>query len=239
MPIDIVEVDEFTEAITVPEAGDDRTAASIVPAFQGVTNRTRNLQNRVNGLPGEDWTFTGSVAFNWETNINGTIKVANDLQLDGAENEVMYEPERVMGCALETPHNAVWVPNADYRRSTCNTNHGVVSRKIPVPPGCTLKKVIATIATGGSSVPASLFLRRLNAGTVAGPTSDPSVVDIGQGSHSTGAGTEGVQVLCSVVANKTSYIEALIVASDNAATSQNHLLSVYYEFTDVGPRNGA
>lgn len=53
MPLNLIEEDEFTAIITVPEDGDDRNAASIVPAFQGLTNRTRNARTRLDALTDE------------------------------------------------------------------------------------------------------------------------------------------------------------------------------------------
>jgi hypothetical protein len=50
MPVNLTESDTFDPTITVPEAGDDRTAASLVPAFQALTNRTKNLNARTTKL---------------------------------------------------------------------------------------------------------------------------------------------------------------------------------------------
>ena len=238
MPVNITEVDAFTTPIIVPEAGDDRTASSVTAAFQALGNRTLHLKNRVDGLPGIDWAFSGSVSFNWELYVNGYFEIDEPVILSGAANEVDYKVPRVHGVALETPHNDLWIQDALYRRSTCITNIGRVMAKLPVPPGCTLKKVIATIDSGPASTPAGLFLNRLNVGTVAGPTSSPSLTSIGNADHSTSGGTEGVQVLCSELANETSYFQALIVANNNAAASPNHLLSLYCQIEYPGLRNG-
>lgn len=47
MPINLIDTDFYEPTVTVPEAGDDRTAASLVPAFQALTNRTRSLLARI------------------------------------------------------------------------------------------------------------------------------------------------------------------------------------------------
>ena len=60
MAHNLTDVDTFTSAVTVPDGGDPRTAASVELPFQSVANRTRNLKNRIdafaNGLsvPGGD-----------------------------------------------------------------------------------------------------------------------------------------------------------------------------------------
>lgn len=46
----LVESNEFTADITVPEGGDARTAASIEPAFQRLTNRSKFLKERIPGV---------------------------------------------------------------------------------------------------------------------------------------------------------------------------------------------
>jgi hypothetical protein len=47
MPAPITEVDTFTSTVSVPVAGDARTATSLLTAFQALANRTRNLLNRM------------------------------------------------------------------------------------------------------------------------------------------------------------------------------------------------
>lgn len=239
MPIDIVEDDEFTEPVSVPEPGDDRDASSVVQAFQPLTNRTRNLKNRIDDYHEQDLTFEGAVVFNWEAYFTGVFQATSDLVFNDATSEVLYQPERTKGVACEPPFNAEWVYDATLARSSCSTNNAVVPVKLPVPPGCTLTKVIATVSHGVATAGAAVFIRRRNAGTTAGAAGTPSASNLANASHSTSAGVEGIQVTLSALANQTSYFEALIVASDTAASSANHLYSLYYEFTDVGPRNGA
>lgn len=54
----IVEVDEFTTDVTVPEDGDPRNVASIDPAWQALSNRTRNSKNRLDSLLGGEQSFS-------------------------------------------------------------------------------------------------------------------------------------------------------------------------------------
>jgi hypothetical protein len=53
MPTILTEVDTFSADITVPEGGDDRTSASVNAPIQKLTNRSRNLKNRVDALATE------------------------------------------------------------------------------------------------------------------------------------------------------------------------------------------
>lgn len=53
MPTILTEVDTFSADITVPEGGDDRTSASVNAPFQKLTNRSRNLKNRLDALATE------------------------------------------------------------------------------------------------------------------------------------------------------------------------------------------
>jgi len=46
----LTEANTFTSAITVPENGEDRNALSIESPFQALTNRTRNILNRLLAL---------------------------------------------------------------------------------------------------------------------------------------------------------------------------------------------
>ena len=48
----LVEVDEFTADVNVPEAGDARTADSVVDAFQALANRSKNADARATVLEG-------------------------------------------------------------------------------------------------------------------------------------------------------------------------------------------
>jgi len=46
VPVDITDVDEFTDPITAPAGGDVRNSASVVSPVQKLSNRTRYLQNK-------------------------------------------------------------------------------------------------------------------------------------------------------------------------------------------------
>jgi hypothetical protein len=50
MPVNITDVDAFTDPITAPAGGDVRNSASVVAVAQKLANRTRNLKNRLDAL---------------------------------------------------------------------------------------------------------------------------------------------------------------------------------------------
>jgi hypothetical protein len=80
----IVEVDEFTPTVTVPDPGDDRTAQSVKTGFQAITNRTLYLKNELEaGLAGYSdlpHTWTAPNTFD------------DVLALGGGNNELAYLP---------------------------------------------------------------------------------------------------------------------------------------------------
>lgn len=48
MPTNLTDVDAFTSPVAIPTDGDTRNAASVLPAFQALADRTRYLNNLVN-----------------------------------------------------------------------------------------------------------------------------------------------------------------------------------------------
>jgi hypothetical protein len=74
----LVEVNTYTPDVTVPEAGDLRTAASVVVPFQALANRTKNLDSRIVGF------ITGNGAGATYTPTGGAIIIAGTgLRVDG------------------------------------------------------------------------------------------------------------------------------------------------------------
>jgi hypothetical protein len=63
MAVDLTESDTFTATVTVPEAGDDRKAASVVPAFQALANRTKNLKGRLDDFLADPHTWADDQRF--------------------------------------------------------------------------------------------------------------------------------------------------------------------------------
>jgi hypothetical protein len=80
MATDLVEVDEWTAAVTVPEDGDDYDAASVELPLQALTNRTVRLNSRVDAVPDQPYTWSAPQAFE------------DALGLAGPDNELTYQP---------------------------------------------------------------------------------------------------------------------------------------------------
>lgn len=76
----LTEFDEFTESVSVPEPGDDRTASSVVGAFQALANRSRYLLSRITAFASQPHTWTAAQRFN-------AGHVANNW---GVQGEVLY-----------------------------------------------------------------------------------------------------------------------------------------------------
>ncbi len=53
MPVNITDVDAFTDPVQAPTSGDSKTSYGFLrTAIQGVANRTRNLKNRIDPITG-------------------------------------------------------------------------------------------------------------------------------------------------------------------------------------------
>jgi hypothetical protein len=85
MAEDLVEVDEFTPAVTAPEDGDDRDAESVVQGFQPLANRTRWLSNRA-GIGPDGTTHVWPDQHSFTNNVGFAALV----RLTGAANELEY-----------------------------------------------------------------------------------------------------------------------------------------------------
>jgi len=80
MATDLVEADEWTATVTVPEDGDDYDAASVEVPFQSLANRTVRLNSRIDQVPDEAHTWAEAQTF------EGVLGMA------GADNEISYQP---------------------------------------------------------------------------------------------------------------------------------------------------
>lgn len=96
MPTVLTEVDSYDASITVPAAGDLRTASSVQTAFQSLANRTKFFSRLINGgtfTLGAPLVFDGAVSVKGGMTIgdsgadshtvNGTFNCLNVLQASG------------------------------------------------------------------------------------------------------------------------------------------------------------
>jgi hypothetical protein len=149
MPLELTEVEEFTVPITVPEPGDDRTAASIVPAFQALANRTRSLLKQVAVLLTTNNAWTGKQTFK-----NAVTEVRALAWLNSSG--VPYKPQRAMGLPITMLRENAWwaITDTPTHRIRSLTFGGVTWGTFVSPPGHEVTGVsIGAILTANPDVP--------------------------------------------------------------------------------------
>lgn len=79
MPAPIIDVSEFTDPIVRPTDGDPVNGASVLDAFQGLANRTRNLANRIGSGDGStEWAYESGGAVRYKTVSVGGMEFGQD-----------------------------------------------------------------------------------------------------------------------------------------------------------------
>lgn len=151
MPTNLVEADEFTASVTVPEDGDDRNAASVETGFQALTNRTRNLVNRLGALKDQAITWTA-----WQR-FHGGFTSTVGLGLVGNTNDVFYTDDvgalmprvRTTYIPLDAcAHDGEWLVNNVIAHA--QAPDGYLRVPIELPTGAFLQRVEAAVLTGGT-----------------------------------------------------------------------------------------
>jgi hypothetical protein len=227
----IIEVDEFTTPVIVPEAGDDRTAASIVPAFQALTNRTRHAQVALDGFTGADHVWFGQNVFE------------GDLMM-GAGVEAEYSPPRQKKYVVPIGNGSLNKAGfAEYYPLTGWSFYdpaAAVVIPVELPSGSRLDGIEAVVDNQGSaSSPVVIELRRItpNFATPANPTLG-GVVNISNTTVVSGPASAGNLALTAVADNATSHLEIrLLAGGGDFATSRGKVMGVRLTVTDYGPRN--
>jgi hypothetical protein len=118
----LTEATTFPSTVTVPDAGDARTAASVNVAFQALADRTRNLYNLTNGIADSlDW--SGQISGDGSATINvGGIRsfVRNGVNYgaapgtvvtSGLANNTWYYVYAYIGAGIQYEYNTT-VPDA-------------------------------------------------------------------------------------------------------------------------------
>ena len=90
----LTEVDEYTATVTVPQAGDDRTATSVRGALQSLANRAKWLKTRfgdaVRLLPGSELLYTDAARVP-ERRARHDYLPLTDFQYSGSSYKSFYE----------------------------------------------------------------------------------------------------------------------------------------------------
>ena len=253
MPEDLTDADEWTEPLTVPEGGDDRNAASIVPAFQTLANRARWVKERFAAIFSTantwtaDQTFAAEVALDGPATSAGGLNVTSgDVALAGATNELVYTTKRPRTICLPLssgfPTNGTDDQQELQELFWLSTFNGARSAfPIKLPHGADLGVIkIGLFNNGGgpANITAGCGVR------VANKVTPASTITIG--SHQIAGGGSAV-VAVPAGANYVYQLNPIGTVPVNAATTEFFLsleldagLRVYWievSFADPGPRN--
>lgn len=238
MPVNITDVDVFTDPVQAPADGDSANGVTFQLTPQHLANRTRNLKNRLDGLPAANNTWAGTNTF------NGLVKLTsgyidNSLGVDG---EMLYV-DGTTGTPTAVSRTAV-VPVSDgegsgaYDYATAAVLFsGIGFRAYPldVPRGATITGAVAGFNnTTGGALTLTIDLVRVtpNFSTGAAP-SKASVDDANTGSVSAGnSAVATLSGLTEVVDNALHEYQLLIGAGGGQLTA------LRLTYLDPGPRNG-
>jgi hypothetical protein len=215
----------------VPEAGDDRTAASIVPAFQALSNRTRHVQGALDSFTGTDHVWFGQQMF------EGEIALAAGV-------DVKYAPPRQKKYVVPLGPGVVHAAGeAEYDAATgwrFFSSDAEVVVPVDLPSGSALVGLEAVVDNqGSSSSPVVVSLRRITPNfatpgnpTLGGEVAISSTVASGPALASN-TGFVGV-----TVDNATSHFEIRLIAGGGDFAAQfGRVMGVRLTVTDYGPRN--
>lgn len=160
MAEDLVEVDEFTPAVTVPEDGDDRDALSVKQGFQPLANRTRNLLNRIGAFASGEHTWTAKQTFNALLALGDVLMGGEVKYADAAGSTVTKERRVQLPLTAFRPWNQDWVfrhvigTDPSYRgwNKTHDVNADYLVGEFQIPTNSLLVRVQACVTTtsGGS-----------------------------------------------------------------------------------------
>lgn len=220
----IVDVDEFTTPVMVPEPGDDRTAQSVRTAFQALSNRTRHAQGLLDGFEARDHVWLGQNVFE------------GDLALGaGIEPRYLYlTPRKVMHSLRPAQQPADWTfAYAPGPTWVCSTGTVLPFFLGPqdLPSGATLTGVRALVDT---AVPVTLTLDRITYDTT-GTAIPTDGGDVTESFTPTGTQQHIFNLAMSALVNNANSLFRLIL--DPASGGSCVLRWIELAFSDPGPRN--
>lgn len=249
MATDLDIVDEFTEPVTVPEPGDDRTSASVRGAFQALTNRTWNLLGRITDFIHKPHTWTANQTFDThavlrvdsELDMNGTISLAGDLMV-GPNGDVKYADENGASVprlrTVLAPGGTAGAAGSDSGMFGWTfSGAGTLEVPLRLPHGATLQQVTAGFrnAAGAPALAGLTVYRRTP--NKANPGAGGAGVEIGTKDATAPVGSNSsahrsVTAINEVIDNASSVYYASAYIGDVGAIA-------YVEITylDPGPRN--
>lgn len=245
MPVNITDVDVFTDPVQAPADGDSANGVTFQLTPQHLANRTRNLKNRLDGLPAANNTWAGTNTF------NGLVKLTsgyidNSLGVDG---EMLYvdgttgTPTAVsrtvtvpLAEAAISGTGAVDVNGLSLLVEVGLTGASHAAFPLRTPRGSTIVDFHVAVAnnTGGSSVVSASLVRQAPDFSAAASSTVNVVVTVSAGSMGTGtAAVLSPAPLSEVVNNETDEYHVVVYAAAGCTVR-----GVRLTYRDPGPRNG-
>lgn len=227
MPINITDVDTFSDPIVAPADGDVLNAASVTDAggvgFQGLANRTRKLGNRM-GI-GASAPLTDEFVYD--------PTIARELQIEGCEFALDDD-----GAGLSN-----WIRNLSsgviYDQPRANA--AIASARVRVPSGCTITGVEVLVRSSTGRLAGSGWFAR--AYTQTAPWGSPAAATATQqGSSTEGGLSSGYSVIA--IGSITPFLIAagesvhIVITGPTGSLGVNdQLIAARVLFNDRGPRN--
>lgn len=240
----LTEANEFTATVVVPEAGDDRTAASVRGAFQSLANRSRYLLQLIGDLLSEDNIWTGWNRF------RGGFTMTQGLGLAGPTNEALYTDEaglpvprrRTVMIDPAAIQGAAWQPRVQGTAGATGTNlsGGWGKLLLPIPSGGQLKRVRIGYEHKVAGDSADIYIRRTTYAKTTPFTQYPAFKLIDKPT----SGTIGQEVWDSdeitdpaLDASTTSYTLEISASDDTTQPLPDIVHWIELQYLDPGPRN--
>lgn len=226
MAEDLVEVDEFTEPVTIPEDGDDRNALSISPAFQALANRTKYLDTRRGDaqrlLPGTELVYTDAARVPERRERSDYLPLTDFMV---SEHSGLIEAD---GCI----HVAVSPEDLGARQID-------IPMQLRLPTGAQLQNVRAVVRGMGNTT-WSLRVRQVVSNPFSAPTVGAATVDtLAFATETDGAVSVNAEY---EIDNSSSRIQVVVRAASESTPTlgiMGRIYALHIQWLDPGPRSGS
>ena len=232
MPINIIDVDEFTDPITAPAGADPANAASVVDPIQKLANRTRHIKNRLDLLDVQvdngEWIYPTPKS---RTVVIPVTAWQTGLDTDGSFNQ---------------PATWDFFPRLDYAIASKGTvTHrgcAAVALNRYLPHGALITFVEVLVRPGASRSSGSRMkvglTAHVNKNYATGLADEGTVIDVISAEDDGTANLQGIQLTPST--NRTIFSTVpyiLWVWTGTGDTDPDRLYGASVHFADPGPRN--
>lgn len=217
MPVNITDVDAFTDPITAPAGADAANAASVVDVAQKLANRTRYLANLIGEASGSaEWAYPSPRA-----------------------RTILVGPRAGRG-------GSGWTfALIDRARCSSNSHNLFIDISDHLPSGAVLTDVRALVKPGfgrGTGDRMELSLWRSAVGAAFGTPGDPAETQVGTTDEDDGSNSYqvlSVGTISETVDRDANVLVAWVHAGNTAGTGgqEDDFLGLELSFTDPGPRN--